>query len=75
MVNLLLQDIILVNLGFHIMVQSLSFHGYSILFLRLKERQIHIGPIDLVWANQPSGETTLYLLLQPVDQYLSKAAF
>jgi len=58
MVNLLLQDIILVNLGFHIMVQSLSFQGYSILFLRLKERQIHIGPIDLVWANRPSGETT-----------------
>ena len=51
MVNLLLGDVILVNLGF--------------LFLRLKERQIHIGRIDLVWenchgANQSSGETTRY---------------
>ena len=49
-------------------VQSLSFHGYS-LFLRLKEWQICLGGIDLVWANcyranRPLGETTWYLLYQ-----------
>jgi len=45
MVNLLLRDVILVNLGFHMCSHCLSM---LIPFLRLKE---HIERIDLVWAN------------------------
>ena len=45
MVKLLLRDIILVNLGFHMCSHCLSM---LIPFLRVKK---HIGRIDLVWAN------------------------
>ena len=45
MVNLLLRDVMLVNLRFHMCSHCLSM---LIPFLRLKE---NIGRIDLVWAN------------------------
>ena len=62
MVNLLLRDVILVNLEFHMCrTRAVTVFPYLFLFLRLKERQI---PIDLVWANRLSGEKTRYLQAQ-----------
>ena len=44
--------------------RAVTVFPYLFLFLRLRERQIHIGPIDLVWANRLSGEKTRYLQAQ-----------
>ena len=66
MVNLLLRDVILVNLGFHMCrTRAVTVFPCLFLFFSLKERQILIGRIDLAWANcyranRPSGETTWY---------------
>ena len=66
MVNLLLRDVILVNLGFHMCrTRAVTVFPCLFLFFSLKERQIPIGWIDLAWANcyranPPSGETTWY---------------
>ena len=66
MVNLLLRDVILVNLGFHMCrTRAVTVFPCLFLFFSLKERQIPIGWIDLAWANcyranRPSGETTWY---------------
>ena len=64
MVNLLLRDVILVNLGFHMCrTRAVTVFPCLFLFFSLKERQIPIGWIDLAWANcyranRPSGEST-----------------
>ena len=52
MVNLLLRDVILVNLGFHMCrTRAVTVFPCLFLFFSLKERQILIGRIDLAWAN------------------------
>ena len=52
MVNLLLRDVILVNLGFHMCrTRAVTVFPCLFLFFSLKERQIPIGWIDLAWAN------------------------